>query len=86
MGCSTCTYLEEALRSRNGEYVEACSGTYSQFSSRFVAYDAVEMERAQSELQMHRSVCASAIADAGGPRQEPKDPAPPASSPTCLKT
>ena len=72
MGCSTCTYLEGALRSRNSEYVAACAGTYSQFSTRFVAYDAVEMERARTELQMHRSVCASAIAQAGAPSQEPK--------------
>lgn len=72
MGCSTCTYLEGALRSRNSEYVAACAGTYSQFSTRFVAYDVVEMERAMSELQMHRSVCASAISQAGGLLEHPK--------------
>jgi hypothetical protein len=30
---------------------------YSQFTTRFAAYDNVEMERARSELQMHRAVC-----------------------------
>src|ERR1019366_5568680 len=48
MACSTCTYLEGALRNRNSKYVQSCAGTYSQFSSRFVAYDAVPLPRVVS--------------------------------------
>jgi hypothetical protein len=62
MGCSICTYLERALESRNGEYLKARSSTYRLISTRFVAYRNVEMERAKSELAMHRSVCVSAVA------------------------
>lgn len=61
MGCSMCRYLERAFESRNREYLASCSSTYSRISSRFVAYDIVEMERARSELAMHRSVCVSAL-------------------------
>ena len=64
MGCPTCTYLERALKSRHSEYIRACSGLLRRFSSKFVAYDLVELERARSEFEMHRSVCASALADA----------------------
>jgi hypothetical protein len=62
VACSTCTYLECALNSRRGEYIAACSGAFRDITSRLEAYGVVEMERARSELAMHQSVCASAIA------------------------
>jgi hypothetical protein len=60
MGCSLCDDFERALQDRTNECHRACvSETYGRISTRFVAYSNVEMERARSELQMHRSVCAS---------------------------
>ena len=44
--------------------MKACSATLRRVSLKFAAYDLVEMERARSELQMHREGCASAIAKA----------------------
>ncbi|SPE17485.1 hypothetical protein SBA5_100083 [Candidatus Sulfotelmatomonas gaucii] len=64
MGCSVCTYLECALQRRHGEYVTACSETFRRVSSELAAYNLVEMERARSELKVHRSECISAIAAA----------------------
>ena len=61
MLCTMCRELERALESRSLECITASSAIYCRVSSRFVAYDVVEMERAKSELEMHRSVCASAI-------------------------
>ena len=68
MGCSTCTNLNRALEARKRDYVKACSAALRKVTSRFVAYDVVEMERARSELDMHRAVCVSAIAEARGAR------------------
>lgn len=62
MGCAVCKRLERTFEGWNTECVRARSSLYGQFSSRFEAYDNVEMERARSELQMHRSGCAIAIA------------------------
>jgi hypothetical protein len=53
--------LERALEGWITECVRARSSLYGKFSSRFAAYDIVEMERARSELEMHRAVCAFAI-------------------------
>lgn len=64
MACSICSYLERALENRHIEYITACSGTPRRISLKFAAYDFVEMERARSELNMHRSVCGSALAAA----------------------
>ncbi len=68
MACSICTYLERALENRHSEYRTACSGALRRVSLKFAAYDFVEMERARSELDMHRSVCVSAIAAAASMR------------------
>jgi hypothetical protein len=65
VACSTCTYLERALKNRHNEYIESCSGAFRGVTSKLEAYDVVEMERARSDLAMHRSVCASAIAASG---------------------
>jgi hypothetical protein len=62
MRCSKCSYLERALESRHSEYLTACSRTLRRVCSELAAYDFVEMERARSELKMHRSTCVSALA------------------------
>jgi hypothetical protein len=59
--CSVCRDLERALESRNVECVKVLSGPYCRFSNRFMAYSNVEMERAKSDLEVHRSLCVSAI-------------------------
>lgn len=64
MACSNCSYLERALTSRQSEYIAAHSEVLRRVRSERAAYDFVEMERARSELEMHRSVCATAIAAA----------------------
>jgi hypothetical protein len=64
VGCSICTYLECALASRQSEYVSACSETFRRVSSKFAAYRVVEMERARSDLEMHRSECVASFAAA----------------------
>lgn len=65
MGCSRCNDFERALQDRASEYHRACTNeTYGRISSRFVAYSNVEMQRARSELELHRSVCASAAVKA----------------------
>lgn len=66
MACSKCSYLERALESRHREYHTACSRALRRISLKFAAYDFVELERARSELDMHRSVCLAAIASAPG--------------------
>ncbi len=62
MACSICSYLECALVSRHSEYITACSETFRRVSIRHVAYGFVEMERARSELETHRTECVSAVA------------------------
>ena len=57
MGCPVCKRLERTFEGWNTECIRARSSLYGTASSRFEAYDVVEMERARSELQMHRSVC-----------------------------
>jgi len=67
MGCPVCKRLERTFEGWNTECLRAHSSLYCQFSSRFAAYDNVEMERARSELQMHRSKCLLAVAKAAKP-------------------
>ena len=64
MGCPVCKRLERTFEGWNTEYLRARSSLYCQVSSRFAAYDNVEMERARSELQMLRSECLLAVAKA----------------------
>ncbi len=64
MRCPICDDFERALEDRTSEYRKACSNTvYCQISSRFVAYSEIEMARALSELEVHRSVCACVVAE-----------------------
>ena len=57
MCCPVCKRLERTFAGWNSECIRARSSLYCGVSTRFAAYDNVEMERARSELQMHRSVC-----------------------------
>ena len=69
MGCPVCKRLERTFEGWNTECVRARSSLYRSVSTRFAAYDNVEMERARSELQMHRSVCVFAVTRVvAGPR------------------
>jgi hypothetical protein len=64
MRCPICDDFQRALADRTSEYQNACSNTvYCRISSRFVAYSEIEMARAKSELEIHRSVCASAVTE-----------------------
>ena len=64
MRCPICGDFERALEDRTSEYQKACSNTvYCHISSRFAAYNEIEMARALSELEIHRSVCASAVTE-----------------------
>src|SRR5208337_4898125 len=62
VGCPVCKRLERTFEGWNSECVRARSSLYDSISTRFAAYDNVEMERARSELQMHRSVCLFPVA------------------------
>jgi len=59
VGCSICTNLERAFKTRHGEFMTTCSEAFRRVSSKRMAYAAVERERARSELEMHRKVCAT---------------------------
>ncbi len=68
MSCPICDDFERALEDRTSEYHKARSNAvYCHISSRFVAYSEIEMARALSELEMHRSVCASVAAEPHSP-------------------
>jgi hypothetical protein len=64
VACTRCSYLERALKKRKSEYLAACSEVLRRVRSERAAYDFVEMERARSDLKMHRSTCVSALAAA----------------------
>jgi tRNA U54 and U55 pseudouridine synthase Pus10 len=68
MRCSICTDLERAFERRSDEHSKALSAICSRFSSGITAYTNVEMERARSDLDVHRSVClsVSGVAEAPG--------------------
>jgi hypothetical protein len=71
VACPVCKRLERTFEGWNSECIRARSSLYLGVSTRFAAYDNVEMERARSELQMHRSVCAFSVTKAVGPRSAP---------------
>jgi hypothetical protein len=68
VGCPVCKRLERTFEGWNSECLRARSSLYYSVTARFAAYDNVEMERARSELQMHRSVCVLAATKAAGLR------------------
>jgi hypothetical protein len=61
MDCPICGELKRAYEAGFSEYIEARSSACYQISKKLAARKNVEMERAKSELEEHRSVCASAI-------------------------
>jgi hypothetical protein len=61
MECPICGDRERAYQARLSEYTEARSSACYQVSKRLAAFKNVEMERAKSDLEEHRLVCASAI-------------------------
>jgi hypothetical protein len=61
MDCPICRDLERAYEARFSEYIEARFSAYYQASKRLAAFKNVEMERAKSELEEHRFVCALTI-------------------------
>jgi len=61
MGCSICRNLERALESRRSEYIEVRSSACYRVCTRPAAFMNVDMERAKSELEEHKSLCACAV-------------------------
>jgi hypothetical protein len=57
MDCLICKDLERALESRRGKYIEARSTAYYRVSTELAAKENVDMERAKSDWDEHRSVC-----------------------------
>ena len=72
MGCPVCKRLERTFEGWNTECIRARSSLYIGVSTRFAAYDVVEMERARSEMEMHRSVCVLGLANALGRPSAPR--------------
>jgi hypothetical protein len=61
MVCVACEYLEQSFKTKQKEYIEACSAAYYRVSKKFAAYKNVDMERARNELEEHRLVCVSVL-------------------------
>ena len=61
MSCLRCEDLGRALKVRQSEYNEALTSTYFRVSRKYAAYLSVELERAKSELEEHRSICVSPL-------------------------
>ncbi len=57
MDCLLCKDLQQAFESRRSQYIEARSAAYYRVSTELAAYKHVDMERAKSDLEDHRSVC-----------------------------
>jgi hypothetical protein len=57
MPCSTCRSLERTLEAWQSEFLEASCSAFHRFNSKFAAYINVELERAKSDLEDHRSMC-----------------------------
>jgi len=61
MGCPMCRDLKRSYERGLSEYTEARSSASYGVSTRFAAFKNVEMERAKSELEEHRLVCACVV-------------------------
>ena len=68
MGCPVCKRLERTFEGWCSECIRARSSLYWSVTTRLAAYNNVEMERARSELKMHRSVCVFTATKADEPR------------------
>jgi len=60
MDCLECRYLEQALKSDLGKYIEARSAAYYRVCTKLAAIRNVDMERAKNALEEHLLVCVSA--------------------------
>jgi len=63
MRCLLCRNLEQAVEARRSEFLQASSHSYYGVNNTQAAYLNVELQRAMSELQDHRSVCRAAISE-----------------------
>jgi hypothetical protein len=63
MRCRLCRNLEQAVEARRSEFLQASSHAYYGENNKYAAYMNVELERALSELQDHRSVCRAALSE-----------------------
>lgn len=63
MDCFVCENLERIFKTKQQEYIEACSAAYYRVSTKFAAYKNVDMERARNEFEEHQRVCASALSN-----------------------
>ncbi len=61
MGCFVCENLERIFKTKQQEYIEACSTAYYRVSTKLAAYKNVDMERARNEFEEHQRVCVSAL-------------------------
>jgi hypothetical protein len=61
MDCPICRDLVRAFEAGLSHYIEARSSACYQVSKKLAARKNVDMERAKSELEEHRFVCASAV-------------------------
>jgi hypothetical protein len=62
MNCLICRDLEQVFECKRDEYFNARSSAYYRLSTKLAARKNVDMERAKSNLEEHRFVCASAKA------------------------
>jgi Zn-dependent peptidase ImmA (M78 family) len=60
MDCLICRDLKRTLEFKRTEFFKARSAAYYQVSTKVAAYKQVEMERAKSNWEEHRLVCATA--------------------------
>jgi hypothetical protein len=60
MTCLICKDLERTLDYKRSKYFEARSAAYYQVSTELAAQKNVDMERAKSNLEEHKSACVSA--------------------------
>jgi len=60
MVCSVCKDLERAFDAVHSEYDQARSSMCYRFTKKFAALKYVDMERAKSALEEHKSQCDSA--------------------------
>lgn len=58
MKCSRCRDLERALLAKRNELNQALESSFHRVNVRFAAFQAVELERARTELEEHLAVCA----------------------------
>ena len=57
MNCLECRDLERAFQSRLTKYIETRSEAFYRVSTELAAKKQVDMERAKTDLQEHRSIC-----------------------------